>query len=168
MTVEIEVRRRSFCVQQLLVTLQPNLRLRSPADIDLPSFNFIEPTSMMTFLDLRLLIFKLGKRFNIRAQAYASIFLGIMIIITLLALAEILKFIHILENLSYSVLASIGVNYLMLLFFSFRIIIPAAFTNTKTDLIILRLFEIKHIVRRVQDCSVKFDEFKTLHENITQ
>ncbi len=123
---------------------------------------------MMTFLDLRLLIFKLGKRFSIRAQAYASIFIGMMIIITLLALAEILKFIHIFKNLSYSVLVAIGENYLMLFFFSFRIIIPAAFTNSKTDLIILRLFEIKHIVRRVQDCSLKFDEFKTLHENITQ
>ena len=54
---------------------------------------------MITFLDLWLLSFKLGKRFNTRAQAYASILLGLVSIITLLALAELLGFVTIFAKL---------------------------------------------------------------------
>jgi hypothetical protein len=89
-------------------------------------------------------------------------------IITLLALAEILGLVTIFAILELSLNVSILANYLMLLLYGFRIIIPAAFTDSKTDQIILRLFEIQHIVRRLQDCTLKFDEFLTLHENITQ
>ena len=89
-------------------------------------------------------------------------------IITLLALAELLGFVTIFAILELSLNVSILANYLMLLLYGFRIIIPAAFTDSKTDQIILSLFEIQHIVRRLQDCTLKLDKFLTLHENITQ
>jgi hypothetical protein len=59
-----------------------------------------------------------------------------------LALAELLGFVTIFAKLELSLNVSILANYLMLLLYGFRIIIPAAFTDSKTDQIILRLFEI--------------------------
>ena len=60
--------------------LEVDLHRKSTISIRLLSLNFVDPVSLMTWLEMRLMIFDVGKRFFIRLEGDIICFLAIMFI----------------------------------------------------------------------------------------
>lgn len=63
---ELDIKRRKKSVIHLATMLEPDLRIRNPDAVNLPAINFMDPRSLVAYLDMRELLIKVGSRFAMR------------------------------------------------------------------------------------------------------
>ena len=60
--------RRSFVSEKLTEMLEVDLNRKTTVGIKLCSLNFVDPSSLLTWMELRKMVFDVGKRFYIRLE----------------------------------------------------------------------------------------------------
>lgn len=71
----IDMKRKKFMMKGLEVMLEPNRSKVKNIYRLLPLFNYFDPQTLMSWIDLRMMALDVGKRFLIRIELYSGLYL---------------------------------------------------------------------------------------------
>lgn len=113
--------------------LEVDLNRKSTIAIKLGSLNFVDPSSLMTWMEMRQMIFDVGKRFFIRLEGDIIAFticVIIELVFVLLRLNKIYNAEPLFDTPHYFL---IGIHLVTLGLYNARTLIVAAYINDETD-----------------------------------
>jgi len=113
---------------QLTKCLEVDMQKKTDTSVLLPLFNYMHPSSLLSWMNVRDLVLDTGQRFVIRLQMYNVIFIGVFALMLTFMIAVGSKFIDYtvmdgFQWIEYSVFTvAMG-------FFAMQIIVPTAYLN---------------------------------------
>lgn len=93
--------------KQLVYALEPTIFKKDALSTVEPLFNFVDSTSMLSWLDLRSMIFDCGLHFRLRVDYYQGVF---VIVITAQLLFSVLNFYGWIDFLNLDLTADFWVS----------------------------------------------------------
>jgi hypothetical protein len=141
--------RRDFVTQRLTEMLEVDLHRKSIVGIKLCSLNFVDPASLLTWMELRKMIFDVGKRFFIRLEgdifAFGVCFI-IELVIVLAKLNNILDFSPFFSTYHYILF---GFHFSSIALYNGKTLLVAANINEESGNAREKLVNLRHLTQRM-------------------
>lgn len=144
-----DLSRRDFAAQRLTEMLEVDLNRKSTIGIKLCSLNFVDPASLLTWMEIRKMIFDVGKRFYIRLEgdifAFSACFI-IELVIVLAKLNGIVDFAPFFSNYHYILF---GFHFASIAMYNGKTLLVAANINEESGNSIEKLVNLRHLNQRM-------------------
>jgi hypothetical protein len=144
-----DLARRDFAAQRLTEMLEVDLNRKSTVGIKLCSLNFVDPASLLTWMELRKMIFDVGKRFYIRLEGDILVFSILVFVelgLILAKLNDIVDFSPFFSNYHYILL---GFHLVALASYNGKTLLIAANINEETNNAVEKLVNLRHLTQRM-------------------
>jgi hypothetical protein len=141
--------RRNFITRLLSDFLEIDLGRKSSNACLLTSANFMDPPTMITWLDLRRMTFDVGKRFTLRIKATFYLLFGIMLIEGFLLFARAFDYIELKSVFTSYHWIILMAHFIFTFIFVARAFVEAALTNEATKGQISQLVSHRHLLERL-------------------
>eukprot|EP00347_Sterkiella_histriomuscorum_P006140 403353915 len=145
----IDLKRRKFLMKILEIMLEPN---RFKTSVKVFCFvNYFDPQTLLSWMDMRVMILDVGKRFRIRIELYSLLFLITYALIGGVYLSWFFGGLNYELSCSYIVVGAFEIlNFLYFIYMMFHI---GAQINEQTTQQILRISELRNVLERLEtDC----------------
>jgi hypothetical protein len=141
--------RRAYTAERLTEMLEVDLNRKTTVGIKLCSLNFVDPASLLTWMELRKMVFDVGKRFYIRLEGNIVAFSITVLIefgIVLLKLNGMMDGSPFISNHHYYLL---GFHLVTLALYNFRTFWVAANINEECGNAMTKLIQLRHLTQRM-------------------
>ena len=123
--------RKNYLMAKLSESLEFDFHNKDPVSVRLPTLNFLDTDSLLTWLEVRKLTLELGSRFHLRIQLYISFFIILdgLLLLLLFAMGSGLVKSDILSTKAWIV---IGVHAGFLTIILLGVLLPTSYINKQT------------------------------------
>ena len=130
--------RRIQLMRYMSNSLELDFKLKNKVTVRLPTLNFVDRQSLVTWLEARRLVLDTGKRFTTRIHYYVTYYLLICACMLLFIFAIVTTLIH-HENLNLAQWVSFGLSTTVLTISMLLVLVPTSYLNTEMEHQIKRL-----------------------------
>lgn len=159
--------RRAFAAERLTEMLEVDLNRKSTIGIKLCSLNFVDPASLLTWMELRRMVFDVGKRFYIRLEGNIVAFSICLIVELGLIMAKlnaILDASPFISNWHYLLM---GFHLLTIGLYNFKTLWVAANINEECGNSMDKLIKLRHLAQRLcMDKRLLAEDFDSVSADI--
>eukprot|EP00347_Sterkiella_histriomuscorum_P022057 403331836 len=143
-----DMKRRYYQMESIDAMLEPN-RFKIKKNFKFyPLINYFDPQSLMSWLDLRMMVLDIGQRFSVRIQLYMSLYL---ITYGLIGVLQLLWFFEVYEvEVSFSLVYTLSFEVLLFGFILYSYFYAASQVNEISSNQLLRIIEIRSVLERVK------------------
>ena len=145
---QIEADKKNMMMKRLSQVIDLYFHSKDSVTIRLPVINIVDPTSIMTWMEIRRLVIHTGSRFQIRIQIYTSMYIALMFILDVIlfgaaSLVISLDTFHPITWMYIITYAVVFTSYML------GIMYPLAYINEQTRHQIRQLIQFKEVIQRV-------------------
>lgn len=139
-----DANRRIYLMRLLSSALEIDFHTKNKTSIRMPSLNFMDTKSLLTWLEARKLVLETGNRFQIRIQYHVSYFLLVVSAQLALIFAVLGTFIP-SDILTMEQWISFTITAAFLFIFAMMILLPTSYLNTEVRWQMKRLTRIREV-----------------------
>ena len=146
----VECQRQLYVQQQLTYMVEYVNHRKSYSAIQNPVFNLLDPTSLLTWLDLRALMKDVGRQYKLRMQIIVGVFALVVATLWLLVIGYFFDYIHFLDSFRPD---EWFFMFFLLFFLSVPlglVLVPMAFMNEETGNQVVQFNEIRLFMARLR------------------
>jgi len=135
-------------MRQVTYSLECNQYRKNYGSILNPLFNFMDSTTLLTWLDLRSIVLDVGQKYTVRLYLYTSLSSALITFYLFGALSIYYEFIE-FKYVNASTFYSWQPTVIIIFINQMRVFIPAAYLNEQTEYQIKQFNEIRHFLQRM-------------------
>ncbi|CDW86982.1 UNKNOWN [Stylonychia lemnae] len=143
----IDMKRKKFTMKLMEAILEPNRFKLKKYEKVFPLLNYFDPQTLLSWMDMRIMILDVGRRFTIRIELYASVYL---IVYSAFGAFYLCWFFEVLDFKFSTPLVVMGAFELLNFFyFIYCMFYTGAIINEITTKQILRVSELRNVLERL-------------------